>query len=126
MTTTQKPTSPVQSQKANTGSLPQSQPSAPPPHLDGPDHEFCAIHRLEEALQLTSALHLSSDQTAKIANLTKQQAEHCAAAHQAHKATHDQILAILTPVQQATLKAMSEHCASGGPAAAKECHPAAL
>ena len=77
---------------------------------------------MEEALQLTASLHLTGDQTAKIADLTKQQAERCAAAHQAHKATHDQILAILTPVQQATLKSMS-----GGPGAVgKECHPAAL
>ena len=130
MISTQKtPTLPGQSQKANSGSMSQAQPAAPPAHLDGPDHEFCVIHHLEEALQLTTALHLTSDQATKIADLTKQQAGRCAAAHQAHRASHDQILAILTPVQQATLKAMSpagpEHCASGGPAANQESRPAA-
>ncbi len=93
----------------------------------------CLVHRLEEALCLTESFHLSNEQKAKITALTKKQTEEsqalCAKAHEAHKATHAQIIALLTPDQQQKLRAMepaADHCTTGGPGAAgKECHPTA-
>jgi len=94
----------------------------------------CAVHRLEEALQLTESFHFTSEQKSKITALTnKQTAESqalCAKAHEGHKATHTQIVALLTPDQQQKLHAMeaaaSEHCATSAAHAvgAKECHTA--
>lgn len=74
------------------------------------DPAFCVMHRLEEAIQLTEAIHLTDEQKTKIGALTKKQCEEshalCTQAHEAHKATHAQILALLTPDQQQKLHAL--------------------
>ena len=89
---------------------PVSQPQhhLAPPSLGGPDPTCCIVHRLEEAIELTEALHLTSEQKSKIAELTKKQSDQskalCAKQHELHKTTHSQILALLTEDQQKTLK----------------------
>ena len=94
------------------------------------------MHRLEEALQLTEALHLTQEQKSKIVEMTKKQAEEshalCVKAHEAHLATHVQILALLTPDQRQKLHSMEsagpDHCAIGelAPAGGQECHAVAV
>jgi len=80
------------------------------PQSANADPACCAVHRLEEAVQLTEAIHLTDDQKTKISALTKKQCEEsharCTQAHEAHKATHAQILALLTPDQQQKLQAL--------------------
>jgi Spy/CpxP family protein refolding chaperone len=92
----------------------------------------CIVHRLEDAVKLTEGLHLTDEQKAKISALTKKQTEEsqalCAKAHEGHKATHAQILALLTPDQQQKLHAlettMPEHSTGGpGSAGGKERQP---
>jgi Spy/CpxP family protein refolding chaperone len=74
------------------------------------DPACCVVHRLEEAVQLTEAIHLTDEQKTRIGELTKKQCEEshalCTQAHEAHKATHAQILALLTPEQQQKLHAL--------------------
>ncbi|MCX6953888.1 MAG: hypothetical protein NTV51_17195 [Verrucomicrobia bacterium] len=73
----------------------------------------CAVHRLEEALQLVGSLQLTDDQKAKISELTKVQAARCAEEKKHHEATHAQILALLTPGQHETLQAAADGAAHG-------------
>jgi hypothetical protein len=77
----------------------------------------CFVHRLEEALQLVEAMKLTENQTTKITQLTSAQTARCAEAKKQHKASHEQILALLTPDQRQILKAAaddSEHCHEDG------------
>ena len=66
------------------------------------------VHRLEEALQITEALHLTNEQRSKITELGKKQCEQskalCAKERELHQATQAQILAILSADQQKTVQ----------------------
>ena len=124
MNTTQKPIPPIASPNAK-GSQPgaHATPPAAACHttpLSGGPEPTCIVHRLEEALQLVESMQLTGDQKTKIALLTKAQAARCAEEKKLHKATHEQILAILTPEQHEKLQAASEgpeHCHKDGPMA---------
>jgi len=100
-------------------------PPVTPAHVDlpvaGPDAN-CTVHQLEEALQLVEALQLTSEQKAKISQLTQAQSARCAEEKKHHHATHEQILALLTPEQRDHLQSASagaEHCRHEG-------HPALI
>ena len=143
MTTNQKTPVPASPPTAKAGSPPhveQTAPDSSPCHCQPQPHGgtgecCCAVHRLEEALLLTESFHFTGEQKAKISELTKKQMAEsqalCAKAHEGHKATHAQIVALLTPDQQHKLHAMqataSEPCATGAThaVAGKECHPTA-
>ena len=87
-------------------------PAHPELPIGGPD-ATCTVHHLEEALQLVEALQLTSEQKTKISQLTQAQSARCAEEKKLHHATHEQILALLTPEQRESLHAMSEgpeHC----------------
>ena len=124
MVTSQKPTAPVASPYAKP-SQPNAKPGQPvarttppvtaahpTPPSGGPD-STCFVHRLEEALQLVESMHLTNDQKTKISQLTTAQTAHCTEEKKRHQATHEQILALLTPDQHQTLQAAAEgpgHC----------------
>ena len=58
-------------------------------------------------------MQLTDDQKPKISQLTKAQTARCTEERNQHKATHEQILALLTPDQHQKLQAVSdgpEHC----------------
>ena len=126
MDTSQKPVAPVVSPtaKANQPAARTTPPVAaahPTPPSGGPD-PTCVVHRLEEALQLIESLQLTSDQKIKISQLTKAQTARCTEAKKQHKATHEQILALLTPDQHQKLQASDgpEHCHKGSHTAPEE------
>lgn len=119
MVSSQKPTAPVASPNAK-----PSQPIArttppvraalvtPTPPSGGPN-STCFVHRLEEALQLVESMQLTNDQKTKISQLTTAQTARCTEEKKRHKATHEQILALLTPDQHLTLQTAAEgpgHC----------------
>jgi DNA-binding MarR family transcriptional regulator len=71
------------------------------------------VHRLEEALQLVESMQLTNDQRTKISQIAAAQTARCTEAKRQHKATHEQILALLTPDQQRKLQDTSDgpgHC----------------
>ena len=112
MVTTQKPTVPVASSNAK-----PSQPAACATHQSGGPDATCSVHRLEEALQLVESMHLTNDQKTKISQLTTAQTARCTEGAKQHKATHEQILALLTPDQHQKLQAASDgpgHCHKDG------------
>jgi hypothetical protein len=117
MVTSQKPTAPVASPNAKPNqsaarTTPPVTAAHPTPSSGGPD-STCFVHHLEEVLELVESLQLTSDQKTKISQLTKVQAARCAEAKKQHQATHEQILALLTPDQHQKLQAASggsEHC----------------
>ncbi len=116
MITSQKPTSPVASPNAKpnqpAGTTPVVTPAHPTPSSGGPD-STCFVHRLEEALQLVESMQLTNDQKTKISQLTSAQTARCTEERKQHKATHEQILALLTPDQHQKLQAASDgpaHC----------------
>ena len=80
-----------------------------PPSRPEASEGMCAVHRLEQALRLTESLNLSGEQRSKIADLSSKQCEQsralCEKEHELHRATHAQILALLTADQQTTLRA---------------------
>ena len=53
-------------------------------------------------------MQLTNDQKIKISQLTKAQSARCTEERNQHKATHEQILALLTPVQQEKLQVTSD------------------
>jgi Spy/CpxP family protein refolding chaperone len=68
-------------------------------------------------------MQLTNEQKAKISQLTKAQTARCTEEKNQHKATHEQILALLTPVQHEKLQAVSdgpEHCHKDSNAALEE------
>ena len=117
MVTSQKPTAPVASPNAKPSqpiarTTPPVTAAQPTPPSAGPD-STCFVHRLEEALQLVESLQLTNDQKTKISQLTTAQMAHCAEEKKQHRATHEQILALLTPDQHQKLQAASDgagHC----------------
>ena len=135
MATSQKPTAPVAApnakpnQPAGRTAAPVASPNAQPnqptarptppvaaarptPPSGGPE-PTCFVHRLEEALQLVESMELTNEQKTKISQLTKAQTARCTEARKQHQATHEQILALLTPDQHQKLQAASdgpEHC----------------
>jgi len=127
MVISQKPTAPVASPNAKPNqpaarTTPPVMAAHPTPSSGGPD-STCFVHRLEAALELVESLQLTSDQKTKISQLTKAQAAHCAEAKKLHQATHEQILALLTPDQHQKLQAASDgpgHCHQDGHAAPAE------
>jgi len=122
MVTSQKPPAPVASPNAKPNqpaarTTPPVAAAHPTPSSGGPD-STCFVHRLEEALQLVESMQLTGDQKTKISQLTQAQSARCAEAKTQHKASHEQILALLTPDQQQKLKAAAddaEHCHKDGP-----------
>src|ERR1039457_6673644 len=117
MVTSQKPVAPVASSNAKPNQ-PAARPTPPvaaahpTPPSGGPD-PTCFVHRLEEALELVESMQLTNDQKTKISQLTKAQTARCTEEKKQHKATHEQILALLTPDQHQTLQAASDgpgHC----------------
>ena len=101
--------------------------TVPTPPVGGPD-PTCIVHRFEEALQLVELMQLTNDQKTKISQLTKTQTEashvRCTEEKKQHHATHEQILALLTPDQRQKLQGASEaseHCSKGSHAAPVEC-----
>ena len=145
MVSLQKPTAPVASsnakpnQPAGRTAVPVASPNAQPnqptarptppvaaarptPPSGGPE-PTCFVHRLEEALQLVESMQLTNEQKTKISQLTKAQTARCIDGRKQHQATHEQILAVLTPDQQQKLQAASdgpEHCHKDGQAAPGE------
>ena len=126
MDTSQKPVAPVVSPTAKAKqpaarTTPPVAAAHPTPPFGGPD-PTCVVHRLEEALQLIESLQLTSDQKIKISQLTKAQTARCTEAKKQHKATHEQILALLTPDQHQKLQASDgpEHCHKGSHTALEE------
>ena len=121
MVTSQKPTAPAASPNAKPNqpaarTTPPVAAAHPTPSSGGPD-STCFVHRLEEALQLVESMKLTDDQKTKISHFTQTQTAGCAEAKKVHKANHAQILALLTPDQQQTLKAAAddaEHCHKDG------------
>ena len=94
-----------------------------PSASDSSSDSLCAVHRLEEALQLVESMQLTSEQKTKIAHLTATQSARCAEASREHKVTHTEIMALLTPAQQKTLEASSEgpgQCHGQSPSTAVE------
>ena len=127
MVTSQKPTAPAASPSAkpsqpivrNTPPVTAAQPTPP---SGGPD-STCCVHRLEEALQLVESMQLTNDQRTKISQIAAAQTARCTEAKKQHKATHEQILALLTPDQQQKLQAASDgpgHCHKDGHMAPEE------
>ena len=142
MVTSQKPTTSVASPNAKPNqpagrtaapaASPNAQPAArptppvaaarPTPPSGGPE-STCFVHHLEEALQLVESMQLTNEQKTKISQLTKAQTARCIEGRKQHQATHEQILALLTPDQQQKLQAASdgpEHCHKDGHAAPEE------
>ena len=126
MVTSQKPTAPVASSNAkpnqSTRTTPPVTAAHPTPSSGGPD-STCFVHCLEKAVQLVESMKLTDDQKTKISQLTEAQTARCAEAKKQHKANHEQILALLTPDQQQTLKAAAddaEHCHKDGHMALEE------
>ena len=125
MFTSQKPTAPVASTNAKPNQPTRTMPPAaahPTPSSDGPD-STCIVHCFERALQFVESMKLTDDQKTKISQLTEAQTARCAAAKKQHQANHAQILALLTPGQQQTLKAAAddaEYCHKDGLAALEE------
>jgi hypothetical protein len=118
MNTTQKPAAPIASPNAK----PNQPASRPTPSSGGPE-STCFVHRLEEALQLVESMQLTNEQKTKIAQLAKAQTARCTEEKKQHRATHEQILALLTPVQHEKLQAISdgpEHCHKDSNAALEE------
>jgi Spy/CpxP family protein refolding chaperone len=117
MVTSQKPTAPVASPNAKSNQ-PAARPTSPmaaahPTPPSGGPEPTCFVHRLEEALELVESMQLTNEQKTKISQLTKAQTARCIEGRKQHQATHEQILALLTPDQQQTLQAASdgpEHC----------------
>jgi Spy/CpxP family protein refolding chaperone len=71
------------------------------------------VHRLEEALHLVESMKLTNDQKTKISQLTQAQTARCTEQKKQHRATHEQILALLTPEQHQKLQAEADdsaHC----------------
>jgi Spy/CpxP family protein refolding chaperone len=120
MNTTQKPVPPIASPNAKGAhAAPPAAACHTTPLSAGPG-PTCIVHRLEEALELVESMQLTSDQKTRIAQLTKAQSARCAEEKRQHKATHEQILAILTPEQHEKLEAADagpEHCHKDGPVA---------
>ena len=109
MVISQKPAAPPASPNAKPNqpverTTPPVTPAHPTPPSGGPD-ATCFVHRLEEALQLVESMQLTNDQKTKISQLTKAQSARCTEAKRQHKATHEQILALLTPDQHQKLQA---------------------
>lgn len=128
MVTTQKPTASVASPNAkpNPSAARTTPPVAaavrPTPTSGGPD-PTCAVHRLEEALQLVESMKLTDDQKTKISQLTAAQTARCTEARKQHKANHEQILALLTSDQAQTLQTAADearHCHKDGQMAPEE------
>ncbi len=119
MVTSQKPTAPVASPNAKSNlpvarTTPPVTPAHSAPTSGGPD-STCAVHRLEEALQLVESMKLTNEQKTKIAQLTAAQTARCAATKKLHQETHGQILALLTADQNEMLQASADeahHCRS--------------
>ncbi len=68
-------------------------------------------------------MKLTDEQKTKISQLTEAQTARCIEAKKQHQANHQQILALLTPDQQQTLKAAAddaEHCHKVGHMAPEE------
>jgi Spy/CpxP family protein refolding chaperone len=129
MVTSQKPTAPVASPNAKSNQ-PAARPTPPvaaarpTPPAGGPD-PTCVVHCLEEALKLVESMKLTDDQKTKIAQLTQAQTARCIEAKKQHQASHEQILALLTPGQHQTLQAAADdaaHCHQDGHGAHAE-HP---
>lgn len=111
MVTSQKSTASVASPNAK-----PNQPAAHSTPCSGGSDSNCFVHRLEEALKLVESLQLTNEQKTKIAQFTKEQTARCSEEKKQHKATHAQILALLTPDQQKTLQAVADdsaHCHQG-------------
>ena len=128
MIPTQKPTAPVASSNAKPNQPARTTPPVnaahPTPASGGPD-STCFVHCLEHALQLVESMKLTDEQKTEISQLTEAQSARCAEAKEQHRANHEQILALLTPDQQQTLKNAAdaaEHCHQGGHGAHVE-HP---
>ncbi len=126
MITSQKPTAPVAS--SNTKPNPPARPTAPltaahpAPSSAGPD-STCFVHCLENAVHLVGSMKLTDEQMKKISQLTEAQSARCAEAKKQHQANHEQILALLTPDQQQTLKNAADdaaHCHKDGHMALEE------
>ena len=117
MVTSQKPVAPVASPNTKPNqpaarTTPPVTAAHPTPPSGGPD-PTCFVHRLEEALQLVESMQLTNDQKTKISQLTTAQTARCTEEKKQHKATHEQILALLTPDQHQKLQAASDgpgHC----------------
>ena len=111
MVTSQKSTASVASPNAK-----PNQPAAHSTPCSGGSDSNCFVHRLEEALKLVESLQLTNEQKTKIAQFTKEQTARCSEEKKQRKATHAQILALLTPDQQKTLQAVADdsaHCHQG-------------
>ena len=121
MVTSQKPTSPVASPNAKPNqpaarTTPPVAAARPTPPAGGPD-PTCFVHRLEEALLLVESMQLTDDQKTKISQIAHAQTARCTEAKKQHKASHEQIIALLTSDQQQTLHAAaddSERCHKDG------------
>ena len=121
MVTSQKPTAPVASPNAKPNqpaarTTPPVATARPTPPAGGPD-PTCLVHRLEEALLLVESMQLTDDQKKKISQIAQAQTARCTEAKKQHKASHEQIIALLSPDQQQTLHAAaddSERCHKDG------------
>ena len=121
MVTSQKPTAPVASPNAKPNqpaarTTPPVATARPTPPAGGPD-PTCFVHRLEEALLLVESMQLTDDQKKKISQISQAQTARCTEAKKQHKASHEQIIALLSPDQQQTLHAAaddSERCHKDG------------
>jgi hypothetical protein len=116
MITTQKPPTPVGSSNGKPNQPARTTPPVtavlPAPSSGGPE-STCFVHRLEMAFQLVESMKLTNEQKAKLSQLSAAQTARCTEAKKQHQANHEQILALLTPAQQQTLKAAAEdgeHC----------------
>jgi len=126
MITTQKPAAPAASSNAKPNQPVRTTPPVtaahPAPASDAPD-STCFVHCLETALQLVESMKLTGDQKTKISQVTEAQTARCAEAKHQHQASHEQILALLSPDQQQTLKNAAEkaaHCHQDGHMAIEE------
>ena len=112
MITTQKPPAPAASSPAKSSQSPRgTSPAAavhPAPSSGGPD-STCYVHGLETAVRLVESMKLTDEQRTKISQLTEAQTVRCAEARKQHQANHEQILALLTPAQQQTLRNSADH-----------------
>ena len=127
VTSQQKPPAPVASPNAKSNqpvarTTPPVAAAHPTPSSGGPD-PTCAVHRLEEALQLVESMKLTDVQKTKISQLTQAQTVRCSEAKKQHKANHEQILALLTTDQSQTLQTAADeasHCHKEGQMAPEE------
>lgn len=121
MVTSQKPTAPAASPNAKPNqpaarTTPPVAAAHPRPPAGGPD-PTCFVHRLEEALLLVESMQLTNDQKTKISQIAQAQTARCAEAKKQHKASHEQIIALLNPEQNHKLQAAaddSERCHKDG------------